>query len=136
MTHEGTHTAHTGTRLWIDASAGVAGDMLLAALLDAAAAAAPVRAAVETALRTAVETAVRTAIDAVIPGEVELRTGPVHRAGLRALRLEVIATAQDHPHRSWATIRSRLADAPLEPAVRASAQAVFARLAAAFGPQA
>lgn len=117
MTHEGTHTAPEGTRLWIDASAGVAGDMLLAALLDAGAPAA----------------AVETAVDAVIPGEVELRTGPVRRAGLRALRLEVIATAADHPHRSWATIRSRLADAALDPAVRASAQAVFARLAAAEG---
>ena len=53
---------------WLDLSAGVAGDTLLGALLDAGAPLADVRAAV----------------DAAVPDTVVLQVSPVYRAGLRA----------------------------------------------------
>lgn len=100
---------------WIDASAGVAGDMLLAALLDAGADVATVQAAVE----------------AVIPGTVRLSQAQVRRAGLRAAAVRVELVAVDQPHRSWARIRSLLQAAGLSETVRRRALAAFAALAAA-----
>jgi len=102
-----------GAHLWIDASAGVAGDMLLGALLDAGASL----------------DAVKSAVSAVVPGEVVLRTSTVHRASLRALKVDVESTSRDHPHRSWPQIRAILAEAKLSAPVREPALAVFARLA-------
>jgi pyridinium-3,5-bisthiocarboxylic acid mononucleotide nickel chelatase len=104
-----------GLHLWIDATAGIAGDMLLGALIDAGA---PLE-------------GVQSAVSALVPGEVALRTSTVHRAGLRALKLDVESRAEDHPHRSWARIRAMLEAAELCTAVRANALAAFARLAAA-----
>jgi len=106
-----------GLHLWVDATAGIAGDMLLGALIDAGA-----------ALDT-----VESAVSAVVPGEVALRTRTVHRAGLRALKIDVESRTEDHPHRSWARIRSMLDAAELPGAVRISALAAFARLADAEG---
>ena len=100
---------------WVDATAGVAGDMLLGALLDAGA-------------RLA---AVQAAVDAVVPGAVLLRTTEVTRAGLRALKTDVEVQAADQPHRRWTTVRALLEDAALDARVRESAVAVFARLAQA-----
>jgi len=102
-----------GLHLWVDATAAIAGDMLLGALIDAGA---PLE-------------AVESAVSAVVPGEVALRTSTVHRAGLRALKLDVESRAEDHPHRSWARIRSMLEAAELPSPVRANALAAFARLA-------
>jgi uncharacterized protein (TIGR00299 family) protein len=99
------------THAWIDASAGVAGDMLLGALIDAG----------------AELSAVREAVDLVIPGSVRITAAPVQRAGLRALKADVEPLTDDPPHRSWRTIRTLLE--PLPPAVRDPATAVFARLA-------
>ncbi len=99
--------------LWVDATAGIAGDMLLGALIDAGA---PLD-------------RVQSAVSAVVPGEVALRTSTVHRAGLRALKLDVESQAEDHPHRSWARIRSMLESAEMPTEVRTTALAAFARLA-------
>src|SRR5690349_4320279 len=104
-------------RLWVDASAGIAGDMLLGALLDAGASL----------------DAVRSAVAAVVPGEVVVRTSAVTRAGLRALKVDVESTGEGHPHRSWARIRALLGSADLPAAIRDPALAVFARLADAEG---
>jgi uncharacterized protein (TIGR00299 family) protein len=105
------HTA--GRHLWVDATAGIAGDMLLGALIDAGA---PLD-------------GIQSAVAAVVPGEVALRTSTVQRSGLRALKLDVESRVEDHPHRSWARIRSMLETAELTTAVRTTALATFARLA-------
>ncbi|WP_231744544.1 nickel pincer cofactor biosynthesis protein LarC [Mycobacterium sp. GA-1199] len=102
-----------GRRAWIDATAGVAGDMLLGALVDAGAAL----------------PSVQRAVAAVVPGEVEIGTHTTRRAGLRAVRAQVTSRAHDHPHRRWADIRLLLERAPLTIGIRESALAVFALLA-------
>ncbi|MET0425343.1 MAG: nickel pincer cofactor biosynthesis protein LarC [Actinoplanes sp.] len=98
---------------WLDLSAGVAGDMLLAALLDAGASLDVVRAAVE----------------ATLPGAATLSVAPVTRAGLRALKLSVEVTGPDQPHRRWSDLRGTLERAALAEPVRRNALAVFAALA-------
>lgn len=106
----------TGDRhAWIDASAGVAGDMLLGALVDAG----------------AELTALQRAVDAVLPDAVHLTATPVTRAGLRALKVDVDPLADDAPHRTWRDVRNLLGNAALPGPVRDRATAVFARLAGA-----
>ena len=102
---------------WIDASAGIAGDMLLAALLDAG------------AQLEAVQSAVRS----LVGESVVITVAEVTRAGLRASKAEVIVTVAEQPHRTWTDIRTMIDGADLAEPVRRSAQAVFARLAAAEG---
>ncbi|UQU61273.1 nickel pincer cofactor biosynthesis protein LarC [Couchioplanes caeruleus] len=98
---------------WIDASAGVAGDMLLGALLDAGA---------DLGM-------VQRAVDLVVPGSVRIHAAPVRRAGLRALHVRVEPLVGDAPRRTWPAIRGLLAGAGLPDRVRERATAVFARLA-------
>jgi len=100
---------------WVDASAGVAGDMLLGALVDAG----------------ACLSAVQGAGDAVLPGAVRLRTEEVTRAGVRATRLRVDLVEPDSPHRTWMAVRSLVEGASLVEPVRESAVRVFERLAGA-----
>jgi uncharacterized protein (TIGR00299 family) protein len=102
-----------GRHAWIDASAGVAGDMLLGALIDAGAGLA----------------AVQRAVDAVIPGSIQLTATTVTRAGLRALKVDAQPLVADPPHRTFHGIRELLAHADLAGPVRDRAGAVFARLA-------
>ncbi|WP_280425038.1 nickel pincer cofactor biosynthesis protein LarC [Nocardia carnea] len=103
------------TLAWIDASAGVAGDMLLAGCVDAGA---PLE-------------VVQRAIDAVVPGSVELRRTEVMRAGMRACKIDPVVLADDPPHRHWSRIRQMLECADLPQAVRAGSLRVFRRLAEA-----
>ena len=130
--------------LYLDLVGGAAGDMLLAALLDAG----------------ADFEAVRRAIDALGLDGVELVRADVHPAGLRALQLDVMVRGRladsetpegapmavvDHPHphphyptsgghhRPWTTIRDLLDRAELAEPVRRRAQETFRRLAEAEG---
>ena len=101
--------------VWVDASAGVAGDMLLGALLDAGASL----------------DAVQRAVDAVVAGSVAVEVRAVTRAGMRATKADVRMLVDDPPHRDWRAVRSMLVEAPLEDRVRRDALAVFGRLAEA-----
>ena len=97
------------TTLWIDASAGASGDMLLGALVGAG-----------------VPLAVlQEAVDAVSPEPVTLRVEQVRRAGLAATRVHV-EVADSHEHRTWRDVRDLLAGHDL-------ALRVFERLAVAEG---
>jgi uncharacterized protein (TIGR00299 family) protein len=103
---------------WVDATAGVAGDMLLGALLDAG----------------ADLTAVRTAVRSVVGDAVEIEVREVTRAGLRATKADVRLIQADPPHRTWSTVQTMITDAPgLPDRVRERALAVFTRLAEAEG---
>jgi uncharacterized protein (TIGR00299 family) protein len=102
---------------WVDATAGIAGDMLVAALIDAGA---PVG-------------SLAVAVEKVIPGAVELAAAEVSRAGFRAIKFDVTPMADGDGDRSWADIRTMLEDADLQVGVRERAQSVFLRLAEAEG---
>lgn len=101
--------------LHIDASLGVAGDMMLAALLDLG----------------ADRGRVSRAITAVLPG-ARLEVTEVQRCGLRASAVRLPDPGTSPLHR-WADVRKALTAAPLEPAVKSGALAVFTRLAEAEG---
>ena len=106
-----------GRQAWIDASAGVSGDMLLGALVDAGADLG----------------SVGRAIDTVIPNAVRLTRSTVTRAGLRASKVDVEVLIADPPRRTWRTITDLLAVADLPKTVREQALEVFSRLADAEG---
>ena len=106
---------HTRRVLWLDVSAGVAGDMLLGALLDAG----------------AELSAVTAAIEAVVPAEVDLHRAEATRAGLRGCKVDVASAVEEHSHRTWVEVRRLLDQASLDEQIRDRAVAVFARLAAA-----
>ncbi len=102
---------------WLDCSAGISGDMLLGALVDAG---------VDLALLQA-------AVDGLGVEPIRLVARTVTRAGIGATKVDVelrelraAATT-----RTWADVRRLLGAAELTEAVRTTALAVFARLAAA-----
>jgi uncharacterized protein (TIGR00299 family) protein len=114
----GTITPPGARTAWLDVSAGVAGDMLLGALVDAGAALASVQAAV----------------DQVLPGAVRLSAEPVVRASLRAVKLHVAVREAGPPRqRHWREIRALIGQSALPAAVAERALAVFSALAAAEG---
>lgn len=98
---------------WIDASAGVSGDMLLGAVLDAGA---PLE-------------VVRDAITRLgVP--VDIGASTTTRGSLRSLQAEVRTAPEDEqPHRTLADVRDLIA--ALDEPVRTTATAVFTRLAEA-----
>lgn len=102
------------TTVWVDASAGASGDMLLGALVGAG---------VPLDL-------VRDAVDAVAPEPVTLRAEPVRRGGLAATRVHV-EVADSSVHRTWHHVRELLSHGTLDPIVRDLALATFERLARA-----
>lgn len=99
---------------WVDVSAGVAGDMLLGALLDAG----------------ADLEAVRRAVAEVLPEEVDIVAKRVTRAGTAALHAVVRHTAPS-PARAWSDLQELLTRAHLEEPVRAGALRTFGLLAQA-----
>jgi pyridinium-3,5-bisthiocarboxylic acid mononucleotide nickel chelatase len=99
---------------WLDCSSGVAGDMLLAALVDAGA---PV-------------SAMQQAVDMIAPEPVQLQVEEVRRGGLRATKVHVDAT-DSTTRRTWAQIRELFADDRLSPDVGERARGAFERLATA-----
>lgn len=100
--------------LWVDASNGAAGDMLLGALLDAGASL----------------DAVRAAVGAVAPEEVSITVEATRRHGLRCSRA-VVDVADSATHRGLGDVLALVRAGGLVPAVEALAVAVFTRLATA-----
>lgn len=100
---------------WFNCSAGVAGDMLLASLVDAGADA--------------------VAVGSILAGlgldDYALTFEPTQRAGVKSTRSVVALHEHDdhHHHRAWSDIRAMLESADLPERVRARSQAVFAVLA-------
>lgn len=107
-------TAAMPDALHIDASVGAAGDMLLAALIDAGADGEMVLARIEQ----------------VLPG-ARVSFDEVTRAGLRARRAVVGAPQQRSPHRLWRDLRGAIAAAGLPAETSEAVLAVFGRLAEA-----
>ena len=105
-----------GLPLHIDCPTGVAGDMLLAALLDLGVPAA----VIESALA-----------DLGLAGLYQLSSEERCSAGLRGLRITVTALEPDPPHRQWLDIRQRIEAATLNPALQQRVLAVFEALAQA-----
>jgi uncharacterized protein (TIGR00299 family) protein len=103
----------SGAVAWLDVSAGVSGDMLLGALVDAGADLGEVQALVEL----------------VLPGGVRLEATQVRRTGIRAVKIDVRSVPEHHPHRLWREIRDRIATVGLPAPVAERATAVFRRLA-------
>ncbi|CUR55663.1 conserved hypothetical protein [metagenome] len=100
--------------IWIDATCGASGDMLLGALVGAGV---PVE-------------VLQTAIDTVTPEPVRLEPTTVSRNGFAATLCGVRIDDSVH-HRSWRDIRGLLQAADLGEPVRALAIAAFERLARA-----
>ncbi|MHA7861462.1 nickel pincer cofactor biosynthesis protein LarC [Tessaracoccus sp. Y36] len=102
-------------RLWIDASQGAAGDMLLAALIDAGADAGSVAAV----------------LDLVAPGKLHLQTRRVRRGPFDALKVDVIADEPDPPARHLSDIQRLLSADGIPAVTRSLALAAFRPLAEA-----
>jgi uncharacterized protein (TIGR00299 family) protein len=105
----------TARVLWVDASSGASGDMLLAALFDLGVPADVMAAAAR----------------AVAP--VSISFEHERRHGFRVARAHVTPDADDTTHRTWADVRALLDAAALDPAVSRTAHGVFQRLAVAEG---
>jgi uncharacterized protein (DUF111 family) len=110
------HGAGVGRVLHLDAFAGIAGDMMVAALLD---------------LGVPTE-AITGALDVLPVHGYELALAHRTDHGVVATRFLVTVT-DPQPHRTYRDIRAMLADAALPPGVRDRALATFAALARAEG---
>lgn len=100
----------------LDCPSGLAGNMLLAALLDLG----------------VPQSVVQEPLAALgLAGTHRLQLQERRSAGLRGLHLEVDLLEAQPPHRHWAELRQRLQAAPLEPGLRERVLAVFGLLAEA-----
>ena len=99
---------------WLDCSAGISGDMLLGALVDAG-----------VALEVLQE-----AVDAVGVEPIRLAARDVTRGGIGCCKVDVEVT-ETAGTRTWTDVRRLLESAPLSDTVRARALDTFARLATA-----
>ena len=102
--------------LWIDAPTGLAGDMLLAALLDLGVD----QAVVESPLAAL-----------GLTGRYRLTQQEARSAGLRGIRVDVVGLEDQPPHRHWSGIRDQINAAALAPSLKQRVLAVFTRLAEA-----
>ena len=123
MGHDGHHHHHHEAAaptarglVYIDAIGGAAGDMLLAALLDAGA---PL---------DAVQAAVGSLVDGI---RVEMGTASRHAIGARTVA--IVGPDEGHVHRTWRDVRVLLDAADLAPRARARAHRAFELLARAEG---
>jgi pyridinium-3,5-bisthiocarboxylic acid mononucleotide nickel chelatase len=101
--------------MWMDVSAGVAGDMLLGALVDAGA---------------SLEF-IQSQVDGVLAGAVALSVSSVTRAGMRSTKVSLSVLEEHPPPRTWRDIQRLLGRARIQETVRETALSVFRRLAAA-----
>lgn len=104
----------SGSLVYIDAIGGAAGDMLLAALIDAGAPLAPIQAAV----------------DALVDG-IRIEVESTQRHAIAATRVIVTGPNEPGVARTWADVRSLLEAAALPERVARRAHDAFRRLAAA-----
>ena len=100
----------------VDCPTGLAGNMLLAALLDLGLPQAVLDAPLQTL---------------GLAGAYRLKLREDRSAGLRGLHLDVELTEPSPPHRHWGDLRRQIAAAPLEPLLKDRVLAVFSLLAQA-----
>ena len=108
--------AESAGSLHIDCPTGLAGDMLLAGLLD---------------LGVPMDVIETPLAQLGLKDRVRLDLEETRSGGLRGRRLSVVGLESDPPHRHWAEIRSQLQNAPLEPRLQQTVMAVFTALAEA-----
>ena len=108
--------AETAGSLHIDCPTGLAGDMLLAGLLD---------------LGVPMDVIETPLAQLGLKDRVRLDLEETRSGGLRGRRLSVVGLESDPPHRHWAEIRSQLQNASLEPRLQQTVMAVFTALAEA-----
>ena len=108
--------AETAGSLHIDCPTGLAGDMLLAGLLD---------------LGVPMDVIEPPLAQLGLKDRVRLDLEETRSGGLRGRRLSVVGLESDPPHRHWAEIRSQLQNASLEPRLQQTVMAVFTALAEA-----
>ena len=102
--------------LWIDAPTGLAGDMLLAALLDLG-------------IDQAVVESPLAALG--LAGRYRITQHEARSGGLRGVRVDVQSLEDQPPHRHWSGIREQINAAALAPTLKQRVLAVFTRLAEA-----
>ncbi|NLE97306.1 MAG: nickel pincer cofactor biosynthesis protein LarC, partial [Propionibacterium sp.] len=102
-------------RLWIDASQGASGDMLLGALLDAGADAA----------------SVARVLEIIAPGKLHLQWRKVQRGPFAAMKVDVIADEPEPPARHLADVKAMLEAPEVPERTRELALEAFRRLAKA-----
>lgn len=99
--------------LFVDPVGGIAGDMFTAALID-------VGAPLDT---------IQTALDSLCIPSLSVQTERVTRGPFSAIRFVVECHTEDHPHRTWATIKRMLEDSPLSDGAKRRSLAVFEAIA-------